>query len=630
VPVVLDSVPPLAIAAGALTNSGLTTGNITNIESPSLAGSAEANSAGTSAGAAFTDGSVAITGIAIATNFSNAAVYSTNYFTTGEGVVVNGGIMTGGYTFLGEGSTLDGNISTGNFMRTDSGAVVTGSVLSGDDVAMGGSSTVSGSIAAAGGITAGAGSSQTILPTAIIVQEEIADALQRVTEAKNTLTAMGAGTELTTSMGNAILNAGVYSADALNSVDGTTLTLDGQGLLNQTWVFNITGSLVMAADTKVDLINAGEGASVIWNTGGYTSIGSGAQILGTIYSGEYLSVGEGTSITGPNGTNGGFFALSNYLSLGAGVHVGVASNASVASANLVTGIAVANSLVTLHSATETLGTVLADSNGDFSYTLTELNVAILGGEVIKTITASITDTTNQTITSTAFSYTDDLAGSFGNDTLLGTEGIDIIKSGIGDDILEGGGGADHLFGGDGIDTFVFNQGDSTAAFLDNGGTETTISGFDVIADFLAANGTVSGDLLSLPGTAVIAGSVTNADGVDSTSYADTVGSHTISNTGIVSFFSDDAGAVAVILDSANKLAVAVDYLTNNDLGNAGATLAFKTTIAGTADTYVYSQHDTNSGDTGTNNYSLVKLSGIDAAGVTTDALALTPDYIVID
>ena len=435
VPVVLDSVPPLAIAAGALTNSGLTTGNITNIESPSLAGSAEANSAGTSAGAAFTDGSVAITGIAIATNFSNAAVYSTNYFTTGEGVVVNGGIMTGGYTFLGEGSTLDGNISTGTFMHTDSGAVVTGSVLSGGDVAMGGSSTVSGSIAAAGGITAGAGSSQTILPTAIIVQDEIADALQRVTEAKNTLTAMGAGTELTTSMGNAILNAGVYSADALNSVDGTTLTLDGQGLLNQTWVFNITGSLVMAADTKVDLINAGEGASVIWNTGGYTSIGSGAQILGTIYSGEYLSVGEGTSITGPNGTNGGFFALSNYLSLGAGVHVGVASNASVASANLVTGIAVANSLVTLHSATETLGTVLADSNGDFSYTLTELNVAILGGEVIKTITASITDTTNQTITSTAFSYTDDLAGSFGNDTLLGTEGIDIIKSGIGDDIL---------------------------------------------------------------------------------------------------------------------------------------------------------------------------------------------------
>jgi Ca2+-binding RTX toxin-like protein len=385
----------------------------------------------------------------------------------------------------------------------------------------------------------------------------------------------------------------------------------------------------MGANTIIEIINAGEGASVLWNTGGYTSIGAEAKILGTIYSGGYLSAGADASITGPNGTNGGLITQGGYMTLAAGVHVGIASNASVPSPNIVTGTAVANSLVTLYSATATLGTVLADVDGNFSYTLTALNVATLGQEVTKTITAEVTDA-GVTVESNIFTYNDQLAGSFSNDTLLGTEGIDIIKGGIGDDILEGGGGADHLFGGDGIDTFVFNQGDSTAAFLDNGGTETTISGFDVIADFLAANGTVSGDLLSLPGTAVIAGSVTNADGVDSTSYADTVGSHTISNTGIVSFFSDDAGAVAVILDSANKLAVAVDYLTNNDLGNAGATLAFKTTIAGTADTYVYSQHDTNSGDTGTNNYSLVKLSGIDAAGVTTDALALTPDYIVID
>jgi hypothetical protein len=435
---------------------------------------------------------------------------------------------------------------------------------------------------------------------------------------------------LTEALGTETLFAGVYSATNLNTTAGTTLTLDGQGLLNQTWIFNITSILALGADTKIEIVNAGAGASVLWNSNGYASIGAGAQILGTVFALNYISVGAGVIVTGPDGTNGGLFTETNYMSFGAGVQVGLTANIGVANPNIVTGTATAGLEVTLYSASNMLlGTVTADVDGNFSYTLTALNVATLGQEVTKTITAEVTDA-GVTVESNIFTYNDQLAGSFSNDTLLGTEGIDIIKGGIGDDILEGGGGADHLFGGDGIDTFVFNQGDSTAAFLDNGGTETTISGFDVIADFLAANGTVSGDLLSLPGTAVIAGSVTNADGVDSTSYADTVGSHTISNTGIVSFFSDDAGAVAVILDSANKLAVAVDYLTNNDLGNAGATLAFKTTIAGTADTYVYSQHDTNSGDTGTNNYSLVKLSGIDAAGVTTDALALTPDYIVID
>ena len=69
---------------------------------------------------------------------------------------------------------------------------------------------------------------------------------------------------------------------------------------------------------------------------------------------------------------------------------------------LVTGTADAGSVVTIHSATSTLGTATADSTGNFSYKLTAVNVSTLGQETTKTITASIKDTTGATVSSSAF------------------------------------------------------------------------------------------------------------------------------------------------------------------------------------------------------------------------------------
>ena len=148
----------------------------------------------------------------------------------------------------------------------------------------------------------------------------------------------------------------------------------------------------------------------------------------------------------------------------------------------------------------------------------------------------------------------------------------------------------------------------------------------MITDFKPASGSLHGELLTFPGTAVIAqNSVGVVDGVDSTNYIQQIASHALIN-GVISFYSDNSGANAVSLDSPNKIAAALDYLMHNDLGNAGTTVAFKAS----ADTYVYSQNSTDSGATGTNNYSLVKLSGVDAAGLTTDALAVTKNYILVD
>jgi Ca2+-binding RTX toxin-like protein len=285
---------------------------------------------------------------------------------------------------------------------------------------------------------------------------------------------------------------------------------------------------------------------------------------------------------------------------------------------------VADSLVSIQSGSTILGTTQADHNGNFSYALTAFNVVTLGQSTDKNITASI-EVGASHVTSDPFVYNDMLHGSVGNDVLYGTAGNDTIEGGIGSDTLIGGHGADTLIGGDGIDTFVFNQGDSVALFTGSGST-STLSGFDVIADYKPASGSLHGELLSFPGTAVVAqNSVGAVDGVDSSNYGQQIGSHATIN-GVVTFYSDNTGATVVSLDSPNKVAAALDYLMHNDLGSAGTTVAFKAS----ADTYVYSQNSIYSGATGANNYSLVKLAGVDALGLTTDAHLTTNKFILID
>ena len=192
-------------------------------------------------------------------------------------------------------------------------------------------------------------------------------------------------------------------------------------------------------------------------------------------------------------------------------------------------------------------------------------------------------------------------------------------------------GADTLTGGTGVDTFVFEKGDSVASIVGTG-SSAVLSGFDIIKDFTYGDGTTSGELLSLPGVVNVAANTGSpVNGVDSVDYGQTIASHSITN-GLVTFYSDAGGSAAVTIDSAYKVAAAMDYLTHNDLGNAGTTVAFKAvglSAPTTTDTFVYSQLDSNSGITGANNYSLVKLEGVDASGIGSGA-DVTNKYIHIE
>jgi Ca2+-binding RTX toxin-like protein len=427
---------------------------------------------------------VTITGVAISSVFSDLSILAGTYVSTGANSNVTGSIMSGTYTSEGANAHVDGSVFSGTYTSTGAAATVSGSILAGTYATTGADSIIDGAIAAVGVITLGASStslSQFALPS-VLMQAELQADLQLVADTQIALKALGSGTALTATMGDGTLVAGVYSAASFSTTASTTLTLDGQGLANQTWIFNITDVLAIGASTHIVLINAGEGASVIWNaSNGYASIGADATFLGTIFAENYISVGAGTTITGPNGTNGGLFAHSGLISLGDGAQVGTQGNGS-GNSNLVTGTAEANSLVTLHSENFTLGTATADSAGNFSYTLTAFNVSTLGQETNKIITASVTDSASHTVTSTAFTYNDQLGGSFGNDTLLGTAGNDTLNGGIGNDILQGAAGNDLLIGGDGADVFKWSWAET---------------GADVIKDFNLAPVANGGDMLDV-------------------------------------------------------------------------------------------------------------------------------------
>ncbi|WP_095198247.1 beta strand repeat-containing protein [Mesorhizobium carmichaelinearum] len=215
---------------------------------------------------------------------------------------------------------------------------------------------------------------------------------------------------------------------------------------------------------------------------------------------------------------------------------------------------------------------------------------------------------------------DHLTGINGHDTILsGGQGNDTLTGLDGKDTLIGGAGADTMTGGAGADTFVIGAGESTPV-IGGSGNAGTISGYDIITDFVAGT-----DKLTLPGTlvAATAGLVDGAGDSVLTIGGDTVESHSVTN-GIASFFGTDAGTSPLAITTTSGVAAAVQYLMGTDIGNAGATLAFTATISGVNHTYVYTQTTASAGVG-----ALVDLQGVTVANLNT-LIGGSVDPIILD
>ena len=128
---------------------------------------------------------------------------------------------------------------------------------------------------------------------------------------------MGNGTALAATITTSqTLFSGVYSAPSLSTTAGTSLYLDGQNLDNQYWSFNIADILATGASTDIVLINAGFNSSVIWNIGGYASLGASSTFTGTLLAEKYISVGANAKVFGVENSCGSVYSATSYVSTG--------------------------------------------------------------------------------------------------------------------------------------------------------------------------------------------------------------------------------------------------------------------------------------------------------------------------
>ncbi|WP_439393019.1 VCBS domain-containing protein [Bradyrhizobium sp. PMVTL-01] len=177
--------------------------------------------------------------------------------------------------------------------------------------------------------------------------------------------------------------------------------------------------------------------------------------------------------------------------------------------------------------------------------------------------------------------------SMAGGTSTGLGGYDVFVAGSGGNTLTGRSNGDLLVGGAGADTFVIGTGDSPVTVGGTGNSGTLTATYDVLSLF-----STTADFLDLQGTPSAAANTSGTNGIDSTLTVagQTIKSHAITN-GMITFDDANTYAAAVTLNGTDTSAVAaaVQYLQNNDIGNAGTTVAFIATINGAAHTYVYEQ-----------------------------------------
>ena len=108
-------------------------------------------------------------------------------------------------------------------------------------------------------------------------------ALEQIVSAQEALNSLDFDFELDVGYASAIFEAGVWQGSAVTVAANSIIQFDGMGEENPIWVFNLDAALVLGAATKFEIVNAGSGASVIWNIGGALSLGAGTSFVGAAF-----------------------------------------------------------------------------------------------------------------------------------------------------------------------------------------------------------------------------------------------------------------------------------------------------------------------------------------------------------
>ena len=137
-----------------------------------------------------------------------------------------------------------------------------------------------------------------------------------VLSAHHAATSAGPVTEMSgVDLGGQTLGPGVYHFGSSAALHGT-LTLDGQGASNPTFIFQIGSTLTTGTGARVRLANGADGCAVFWAVGSSATIGTATSLQGNLMALVSITMTTGATIGVGGGRNGGrAFAQNGAITL---------------------------------------------------------------------------------------------------------------------------------------------------------------------------------------------------------------------------------------------------------------------------------------------------------------------------
>ncbi len=105
-------------------------------------------------------------------------------------------------------------------------------------------------------------------------------------------------------LGGKTLGPGVYHFGSSAALHGT-VTLDGQGRSNATFIFQIGSTLTTGTGARVRLKNGADGCAVFWAVGSSATIGTATSLQGNLMAKVSITLTTGATIGVGGGRNGG-------------------------------------------------------------------------------------------------------------------------------------------------------------------------------------------------------------------------------------------------------------------------------------------------------------------------------------